>query len=659
MQGIIYIIRNPLEEEHIYKIGQTKNSWRDRARSGETFSSQNFELVEEYPVIDRFAAEAAAHKSLEQYKIRNEVFKCEIELLKANVRISIDPFLASNSNRNSEQHKWLLDFITEYQREHGHIDPNCGLCRAENSRTANELMMRMITDPVGLPRERRTIHNQRSVNLMSNDRIGIVLTEAMKHIDIEQLVNLDTWFNKLDFIFSLDSETGFLVKEDLLPPIEECDERQRIGYHRNQRSVVIKIKNFNINEVIAYWSQSILIHNAKLLEYCSELVNNKRHDIDFGFVTGAKVAVTKAARDFFERHFESEELSFFKDIGHNIMGDEFPDYLQISREYGEEDFQNKQKLIELFNRKKEIENKKEEKARSLRRQSEIEQLKKEHQISAKHAAILVDKENLNYHFYINNKDRLKLGRQYDISSLEVLLHARDNKCSLDESLITFYNAKDKEFNLSQKTIQEERREKLKIQKKKEKIQIDNYVEYLNITEDQAKKIIDGLTFKELFGYKYKIKTNEDKEKKKVLLEQRTSLTIRDKNKLLEELKSKIENKFDFLGFKVSIDKKLSVCHILSPNNEKLATLTNVGGYKLWFFGEFPFQENMHFDNLNDLIENCLNFNRPIKKKNNVKETFDEIPAITNNNTKYLSSRVDFTTIFFIAAIIIIGVLLYG
>ena len=78
MQGIIYIIRNPLEEEHIYKIGQTKNSWRDRARSGETFSSQNFELVEEYPVIDRFAAEAAAHKSLEQYKIRNEVFKCEL-----------------------------------------------------------------------------------------------------------------------------------------------------------------------------------------------------------------------------------------------------------------------------------------------------------------------------------------------------------------------------------------------------------------------------------------------------------------------------------------------------------------------------------------------------------------------------------------------------
>ena len=109
-------------------------------------------------------------------------------------------------------------------------------------------------------------------------------------------------------------------------------------------SVCVKAKNFNINEVIAYWSQSILIHNAKLLQYCTELVNNKRHGIDFGFVIEAKVAVTKAARDFFERHFESEELSFFKDIGHNIMGDEFPDYLQISREYGEEDFQNKQKL---------------------------------------------------------------------------------------------------------------------------------------------------------------------------------------------------------------------------------------------------------------------------------------------------------------------------
>ena len=129
----------------------------------------------------------------------------------------------------------------------------------------------------------------------------------------------------------MDSETGFLVKEDFLPPIEECDERQRIGYHRNQRSVVIKIKNFNINEVIAYWSQSILIYNPKLLLYCTELVNNKRHDIDFGFVTGAKVAVTKAARDLFERHFESEELSFFKDIGYNIMGDEFPHYPEISR----------------------------------------------------------------------------------------------------------------------------------------------------------------------------------------------------------------------------------------------------------------------------------------------------------------------------------------
>ena len=50
-----------------------------------------------------------------------------------------------------------------------------------------------------------------------------------------------------------------------------------------------------------------------------------------------------------------------------------------------------------------------------------------------------------------------LSRRYYIKNLDVILYARDKVCTLDEALSLIYIEKDKEFNISQKKIQQERR----------------------------------------------------------------------------------------------------------------------------------------------------------------------------------------------------------
>ena len=160
----------------------------------------------------------------------------------------------------------------------------------------------------------------------------------------------------------------------------------------------------------------------------------------------------------------------------------------------------------------------------------------------------------------------------------------------------------------------------------------------NISSKNAHKIEKiRLTVKRAIEYKDPIIHNK-KNKKKSLLNQREQLDIQHKNYLLNKLKSLVEKSFrerrlDALDFKISIDKKYSVLHIIRNNVEKIATLTNVDGYKLWLFDQFPFKENRRYDNVDDLIQNCLNF----KEDESMQKSPDmaEKKTIVENNSRTL------------------------
>ena len=103
MEGIVYIVRNPLEDDNVYKVGCTSSGdAENRVRNGQTWNSENLEIIREFEVEDCFAAEAAAHRALFNYRIREdrEIFKCDLDILIGLVKDSIMPWLSSGFNQN-------------------------------------------------------------------------------------------------------------------------------------------------------------------------------------------------------------------------------------------------------------------------------------------------------------------------------------------------------------------------------------------------------------------------------------------------------------------------------------------------------------------------------------------------------------------------------
>ena len=706
MQGIVYIVRNPLEDEGVYKVGCTSSGDAlNRTRTGQTWNSENLEIIREFEVEDCFAAEAAAHRALFNHRIREdrEIFKCDLDILIGLVKDSIMPWL-SDDHDQIFNNDWLTDLLKEYDL--GHIQ-DCGLCHNKFKEFINELLIRATTNPVGLAPDERVIHNQYTSILIKNMQIGKTIEEALKKINPEKLLELNYWQEALDCLFSLDADKGFLsFRSDF--PEDEMHERMRTRNLRINPHLLIKINGFNINQVIHYWGENLLPQHPDLLSYCTKVVNKKRENKDFGFVEGAIVAASNAALNYFENLERNNEweiddeyllekdyfksLSFMKDIG-SCLVETFPG--MFPNEVTDKHLNIKKKLNSLFLKRADFERREKEETEEMWREIYIDEKAADLSIPKEWAAILIDGGDdsgslANNYFFkknrnetistsINDASQLKkykidnvkgfksfnvlkyqntntLSRRYYIKNLDVILYARDKVCTLDEVLSLIYIEKDKEFNLSQKKIQQERR-KIIIEKELIATQRKDLLKKLwDIDSENAKKICESsLTVKKAISY-VSPNFNDDK---KILLKQRESIKIlKHKSRSLKKLKKALRQSFQkrelgLLNLRISIDRKYRALHIIRNNEEKIATLTHIDGYKLWFFDQFPFKENRRYDNIDDLIQNCLNF----KQDESMQKSPDTPEKKTIVEKNPISFRINFKNFYWIGALLFVSSLL--
>ena len=79
--GYIYIMRQPVHEENIFKVGLTKRKTEDRKKElSNTSSPDNFYIINSYHTKDCIEAEKQVHEKLEKYRLttRREIFKCDL-----------------------------------------------------------------------------------------------------------------------------------------------------------------------------------------------------------------------------------------------------------------------------------------------------------------------------------------------------------------------------------------------------------------------------------------------------------------------------------------------------------------------------------------------------------------------------------------------------
>lgn len=82
--GYIYIMRQPIHEENIFKIGLTKRSTEQRAKElSNTSSADKFFIINSYHTKDCIEAEKQIHKQLEVYRLtaRREFFRCDLKII--------------------------------------------------------------------------------------------------------------------------------------------------------------------------------------------------------------------------------------------------------------------------------------------------------------------------------------------------------------------------------------------------------------------------------------------------------------------------------------------------------------------------------------------------------------------------------------------------
>jgi hypothetical protein len=82
--GYVYIMRQPIHEENIFKIGLTKRSLEDRRKElSNTSSADKFFIINSYHTKDCVEAEKQIHKELEQYRLtsRREFFRCDLKII--------------------------------------------------------------------------------------------------------------------------------------------------------------------------------------------------------------------------------------------------------------------------------------------------------------------------------------------------------------------------------------------------------------------------------------------------------------------------------------------------------------------------------------------------------------------------------------------------
>ena len=216
--------------------------------------------------------------------------------------------------------------------------------------------MRSQTSPLGLGPEERVIHQDYTSQLIKNTKIGNIIEDALKTINLSDLLEVPYWREVLNHLFSLDAKEGFLKFNNDYPPLhdnynfesrQQWQQWQRISINGTLK---ICINGFNINQVIDYWSKNNLYKYPDLLLYCTKNIK-----IEKGFVEGALVNITEQVLKYFQENISNEQISLniFRDLGNNLM--ENVERLDVnSVSYGDNDLKMKYKIQELFIEKQNI-----------------------------------------------------------------------------------------------------------------------------------------------------------------------------------------------------------------------------------------------------------------------------------------------------------------
>lgn len=82
--GFVYIMRQPIHEENIFKIGLTRRSSEERSKDlSNTSSADKFFVINSYHTKDCVEAEKQIHKELEYFRLtsRREFFRCDLKII--------------------------------------------------------------------------------------------------------------------------------------------------------------------------------------------------------------------------------------------------------------------------------------------------------------------------------------------------------------------------------------------------------------------------------------------------------------------------------------------------------------------------------------------------------------------------------------------------
>lgn len=82
--GYVYIMRQPIHEHNIFKIGLTRRDSEKRSKElSNTSSADKFFIINSYNTKDCFEAEKQIHKELECYRLtsRREFFRCDLKII--------------------------------------------------------------------------------------------------------------------------------------------------------------------------------------------------------------------------------------------------------------------------------------------------------------------------------------------------------------------------------------------------------------------------------------------------------------------------------------------------------------------------------------------------------------------------------------------------
>ena len=186
------------------------------ARAIKNFNFQKLYLIEPKPIFpnDKILATSVGAKDIiKKSKVFTNLESSlgDIDILIGKVKESISPWLSIDSEITSSP--WLINLIKEYE-----FCPsfNCGLCSSKTQKFINELLMRSQTSPLGLGPGERVIHQDYTSQLIKNTKIGNIIEDALKTINLSDLLDVPYWREVLNYLFSLDAKEGFLKFMSLL-----------------------------------------------------------------------------------------------------------------------------------------------------------------------------------------------------------------------------------------------------------------------------------------------------------------------------------------------------------------------------------------------------------------------------------------------------------